>query len=436
MTDNKQNIERIDLRFRAPGPRPSRWLPGGAWLWFAIGLAVGAGGWLYAKQHLRSHLAKQVEPNWSAKESMLALEALGVLGSDTDALLVRGLQHGDQRVARTAWNKLGIRIDQWSSLPLLQQQAQIDHLVKQLSQLPSSLPEANQILVRSLAAKLYSLCVTINDPQLQATMAVCQRLLSPGQQAIGNIAIENPNDLHGPKTVLPAPEPVPIGIANRLQTAPVLPPEHPESGATHTNPALHDTSFHLSDSNVAQFSGVHISSELTSEIKDDHPTASSSKPEMPALAKTPASIASYALPRTKLSSEIPELGEITKIEIAELVRLLASDNPDITKAATLALRNHGLSDYRIELASELATGSAVRRMELIQQLAVSPDLDPRPWLVWMAEDGQPEVRRLAVSLLSSMLDPEIERSMRMLLFREQDEPTRDQIRKVLLSASK
>jgi hypothetical protein len=115
---------------------------------------------------------------------------------------------------------------------------------------------------------------------------------------------------------------------------------------------------------------------------------------------------------------------------------LASDNPDITKAATLALRNHGLSDCRIELASELATGSAVRRMELIQQLAVSPDLDPRPWLVWMAEDGQPEVRRLAVSLLSSMLDPEIERSMRMLLFREQDEPTRDQIRKVLLSASK
>jgi HEAT repeat protein len=157
---------------------------------------------------------------------------------------------------------------------------------------------------------------------------------------------------------------------------------------------------------------------------------------LPALAKTPASVASYALPGIKQSSEIPDLGEVTKIEIAELVRLLASDNPDITKAATLALRNHGLSDCRIELASELATGSAVRRMELIQQLAVSPDLDPRPWLVWMAEDGQPEVRRLAVSLLSSMLDPEIERSMRMLLFREQDEPTRDQIRKVLLSASK
>jgi hypothetical protein len=347
------------------------------------------------------------------------------------------MQHGDQRVARTAWNKLGIRIDQWSNLPLLQQQAQIEHLVKQLSQLPSSLPEDNQILVRSLAAKLYSLCVTINDPQLQATMAHCQRLFSPGHhQAISNIAMDDLIDLRGPKTVLPAPEPVPTGVANRLQQTQVLPPEQPESDTTLISPALHDTSFHLSVSNTAQVAGTTISSELAKANRYNQPTASSSKPELPALAKTPASVASYALPGIKQSSEIPDLGEVTKIEIAELVRLLASDNPDITKAATLALRNHGLSDCRIELASELATGSAVRRMELIQQLAVSPDLDPRPWLVWMAEDGQPEVRRLAVSLLSSMLDPEIERSMRMLLFREQDEPTRDQIRKVLLSASK
>lgn len=425
MTDNLQTVERIDLRFRAPQTQSASWLPGGTWLWFAIGLAVGAGGWLYTKRHLQASLAQQVEPNAAAKESLHALEALGILGSDTDALLVRGLEHTDTRVARTAWQKLGIRIDQWSTLPLLQQQAQVEHLVKQLSQLPSTLPDPNQLLVRSLAAKLYALCVAINDPKLQATMSRCQLMLSPDNLAdTRSIAVDNSSQTIRPTEVLAPPEPLPNSLATRLQSAPVLPLDLPQTDSPTTNHPLHDTTLELTNT------------EPTNTNDESQATASSSKPELPALVKTPASVASYALPRIQQDSDVYDLGKITKIEIAELVRLLASDNPNITKAATLALRNHGLNDYRIELATELATGSAVRRIELIQQLAISQDLDPRPWLVWMAEDGQPEVRRTAVSLLSSMMDPEIERSMRMLLFREQDEPTRDQIRKVLLSSAR
>ena len=122
--------------------------------------------------------------------------------------------------------------------------------------------------------------------------------------------------------------------------------------------------------------------------------------------------------------------------MAELVRLLASDQAEVTKAASLALRHHGLSDYKIELASELAVGSAARRLELIQHIASSSEIDPRPWLTWMAEDGQPEVRRMAISLLSSMLDEQVQRSLRILMAREPDSQIKDLLRKVLLTTSR
>ena len=128
---------------------------------------------------------------------------------------------------------------------------------------------------------------------------------------------------------------------------------------------------------------------------------------------------------------------IEKAETAELVRLLGNEQADVAKAAALALRYKGFSDKEIELASELAMASAARRIELMQQISASSDnFAPQPWLVWMAEDGQPEVRRMAISLLSSMLSDEVQRSLRMLMFREEDQDIKDLIRKVLLNASR
>jgi HEAT repeat protein len=138
----------------------------------------------------------------------------------------------------------------------------------------------------------------------------------------------------------------------------------------------------------------------------------------------------------KTVTDQPNLAGIEKLEIAELIRLLGHDNADVAKAAALGLRYKGLSDSKIQLASELATGSANQRLELIQQLATSGEMDPRPWLVWMGEDGQPEVRKMAIALLIHMADENVYRSLRNLAARESDSHIKEMITRALLSASR
>lgn len=135
-----------------------------------------------------------------------------------------------------------------------------------------------------------------------------------------------------------------------------------------------------------------------------------------------------------LSNE-PELDGIDALEIEQLVRLLASVQPHVVKSASLALRAKGMSDEKLALAFELATCSAARRLDLISQIARRGDMDPRPWLLWMAEDGEAEVRKLAASLLSSMVDANVERSLRVLLTRERDPAVEQTIRQALVAGS-
>jgi hypothetical protein len=129
-----------------------------------------------------------------------------------------------------------------------------------------------------------------------------------------------------------------------------------------------------------------------------------------------------------------DLASIEHLEPDQLVRLLASAQPRVAQAAALALRAKGFSDERLAMASELATALPADQIALLQAIANRPDLDPRPWLLWMAEDGPPEVRQHAVAILSSMVsDLIIQRDLRRLLAQESDERVAQTIRQVLMS---
>ena len=82
---------------------------------------------------------------------------------------------------------------------------------------------------------------------------------------------------------------------------------------------------------------------------------------------------------------------------------------------------------------ELATGSETHRLEILDQFPTRTVIDPRVWLLWMAQDGQTEVRCRAIAQLSSMLDQDVMRELRLLLNRERDPETAQLIRKVLIS---
>ncbi len=123
------------------------------------------------------------------------------------------------------------------------------------------------------------------------------------------------------------------------------------------------------------------------------------------------------------------------LSIEELVRLLPSMQPRVSQAASLLLRRKGMSEQNLTLAMELATGDADKRQALLQALVRRDDIDPRPWLLWMASDGEASVREQAIGLLSPLIDNEIRRQLRLLLNKERDEQVSQTIRRVLVQPS-
>jgi hypothetical protein len=140
---------------------------------------------------------------------------------------------------------------------------------------------------------------------------------------------------------------------------------------------------------------------------------------------------SYAAENEESRAE-EALAGIDSLTIDQLVRLLASVQPRVAQAAALSLRRKGMSDDKLDLAMQLAGGSAPERKSILQSLGQRSDLDPRPWLLWMAADGDEAVREQAVGMLAPLLDQEVRRQLRLLLNKERDERVAQTIRRVLM----
>lgn len=447
MSDNDSPIERLDLRFKAiPAREAGSWLPFSVWLWFALGIIAGIVGWQFGHQRLQNQLGQRVQSNTSPAEALLALEALDLLNSKDQDYFVTGLSHPDARVAKSALQILTQRIEQWPSLESTVYYAELRTLANLLSLLPNDLPDENRLLVQCLAARLFSICVSVDDPQLQAVSKICQQLMTLGNRSE---TLDAGHTRSAVAHITPPPDPLPkftdtasYQLLSDASESSGIPLERQFASDSELNSKQSSSSTEIRPLAVP---GNQVAVSLNAQSivarsfeaqssPDSDVDLSTKVPELPVLVSTPASIASQPVVRMRVLTDQPELAGIERAEPAELIRLLDSQNSNVAKGAALALRYHGFSDVEIALASELATGPVERRLELIQQIATSNSMAPQPWLIWMAEDGQPEVRRMAISLLNSMQTAEVQQSLRMLLLREPDQDIKDLIRKVLLSS--
>ncbi len=122
---------------------------------------------------------------------------------------------------------------------------------------------------------------------------------------------------------------------------------------------------------------------------------------------------------------------LQQLEISDLVKLLAHQDEMVVGRVALMLTERGLPDHLLEFASGLATCSAARRLQLTNTLTSRQDLEARPWLLWMADAVEPEVRLAAVTHLATMTNSNVQRDLRELLANEPDPRVADAIRRVL-----
>jgi hypothetical protein len=125
---------------------------------------------------------------------------------------------------------------------------------------------------------------------------------------------------------------------------------------------------------------------------------------------------------------------IEKLPIERLFPLLSSTLPKIVQEASKELIQRGMSAPQLELAIDLAQGNIEQRTMAMDRLVRDQDIDPIPWLVWMAEQSDIKVRRKAVSLLALMSNPNAIHTLHMLKLREPDSAIVEQISQVLLAS--
>jgi hypothetical protein len=126
-----------------------------------------------------------------------------------------------------------------------------------------------------------------------------------------------------------------------------------------------------------------------------------------------------------------DMAELEGKDVLELIGLLKSSSVSTQAAAVRALERQGMSSTEIELASELVRGDTARRKELLMNLPQMDISDPTPWYVWMAQNEDREVRRVAIRGLASVSDPSVAKMVRDLKIHERDRELRDLLQSIL-----
>lgn len=447
MPDNTTNLnfETLDLRFRAVPSKRSAWLPGGTVTWFILGLLLGSAIWIVGRRELANRLHSQVNTS-SPSASLLAMEALESLDPNRIDHLVHGLAHQDLRVAKVACQKLNQHIDAWDSVDIAERFAAMRSLVSKLVSINATLPESNLNLARSLAARLYAMTIALDDPQLRPIADACQRLLVAHQSTAESTAERFPSDQatdepsSSPRFALSAPPgPLPQNQTSFANLPPVTSQDEISRGGIDSVAEVHakpTETIHRSSSNPT--ASLRLVTGSTRPRSTSTRVTLSDQGEAKQAENQSSELHSFSDQREippEASADGFDASQLDNLRIADLVKLLNQNNPELNKAVVLALRKHGLPDPLISLASELAVGTADRRMELLQQIATAGTIDPRPWLVWMAEDGQPEVKRLSISLVTPIADQDVRRSFQTLLLRETDPQIREMLTRSISGSS-
>ncbi len=467
------------FRFRADwedrSARFDRTWPPSVWLWLClIGACIGGGAWYYGRLRLVNYYSQQLSSPDSKADALAAINGLLKLDADAIFEIVNAIESADDDAAMLAFGAIDQKLSQWESLDASEQLRLMRNLAGRLEQLPESISKDRHILAGALASRMLSFTLRnseLSDPNMRAA---CQNILL----RMGRSALIKDDPASRPM-VSPTEQLVSQGAGKIMALSSPPPPLPPEKKTTSQGAS---NVMHLSDvttsptamealndsviSSVADAKNpafprdparqlVHQSAAPESDTADQEPVLTRGPSTHPAtLALTPGSpnttsftVQRYQTPRNaaeepsepdkiRLSTgdELP-LARIGSIADSELLKLLSHPRPRVSQVAALELRKRGMNDQLLQMAGELAAGTAEMRMRILDDIVRVSGIDPRPWLLWMAQDGEPSVRRKAVSMLASLSDTNVNRQLRLLLNRERDEEVAQALRQALVSSA-
>ncbi len=110
--------------------------------------------------------------------------------------------------------------------------------------------------------------------------------------------------------------------------------------------------------------------------------------------------------------------------------LMHASDLDLVAAARRELRRRGFNSLQIDLGQRATHDNPQVRLELIDRLPEILGLDAKPWLLWLLEDKDGDVRYAAMATLATTDDPDIKRQIRAKAGADSDPRVAELIRKL------
>ena len=120
----------------------------------------------------------------------------------------------------------------------------------------------------------------------------------------------------------------------------------------------------------------------------------------------------------------------TRVDTLELMRRLRTSGGDATARIRAELLRRGFTEVHLELARRLFDPDPEVRIELARRLPGLQSVDAAPWLLWLCEDKDAEVRLVAITLLATTGDPSLLRQVRQIAVKDPDPRIRRQAQRI------
>jgi hypothetical protein len=432
---------------------------------FLGGIVVCVWSWPYlSKQWLRFEWSQQLahSDRKSSDEVLPILLALNELNPANSDNTIEQLGNENSEKRLVAYHLLLKRIEGWekNGRP---NSIQLDTLTKSLHDMKTGVPES--ILLRAQLAARMVRFVDKNEStgpetrsHLDDMIAMARNVDETASASASMAAALNPNKSTPVRSTTVRLSDSPAILSDVPSTAQLPPPtvarlsdsetpssltpstSAPSTSAPSTSPSSSDipptpkiASSIANDMTLAQ-NAPEVFTPNASWREASIPPPVNQSPTVVTKPMMDSSQSSLSGPSTRQPMEEPQLTRgIEKLQLEQLLPLLASTQPKLAQQATSELVRRGMSRAQLEIAVAIAQGDIDARIAAMDQLVRDPSLDAIPWLAWMAEQSDPRVRRKAISVLGSMSNPEANRKLRILKNREPDGAIADQISQVLLA---
>lgn len=473
MASRKEDMLDGDWLLGEESPRTNH----GLWLMMVLFLSIsGFVVWTWptlSRWYLQRQYFEQALQAKNLEEAAPGLVGLKSLMPASARSLIACLCHPDDAVSRYASEALHEYVADLTDTPAEKRRAVTQWLAATLQKPETQPNESQQQRIFSLAVRLRELCRQDEHPTSQLALQRLNTLFGwseelitprvdsiPHYQSSGQPGIVRPVDVSLASTANPltntsiatnplAPSPAPF---NQLESIPLT---------QQTRVSLSDTPTETSPVRLSDLGAPSQSAPVVLSLSDNEPEA---MPEVSPSSVAPPIVSAQSMLARQDRKDPPSPTPVASIEnpiqetvysaknaeysanhypmpsgldqlgADQVVRLLASVQPHMANAAVRELERRQWNPKQLEMAIDLAQGSTRQRLEAMERLIHNGEFQPIPWLTWMAEVGDREVRKQAVVLLGSIADENAQRQLRLLKNREQDGEVREQIHRILISA--